>query len=300
MAEFDTDVEDRKCAPSKKFEQGSCFTYESLVRMCTAYNNKGRDPKPIQIQGRTKQQLVTDLTNKLKKVCTNQICWLSQDFIREIRDAEIHENTFRPKITQKKTAWLSTTNITEVMEQYQSLYPKYKYLGTVPVDFEKINANNIGRISFDSLVRQGKTQIGMVINLDRHDQSGSHWVSLFADLEKCKVYFFDSFAERPPKEVRDFVAKIGNWCFNKVSNIPNPNPEDSFMKPTKKNKVEQHPKLDIQYNKIQHQFKNSECGVYSANFLIRLAKGETFKSITENITRDDEMNQCRKVYFRFK
>jgi hypothetical protein len=56
--------------------------------------------------------------------------------------------------------------------------------------------------------------------------------------------------------------------------------------------------FDVRYNKKQHQFKNSECGVYSINFIIRLLKGETFNEITENITKDDEMNNCRNVYFR--
>ena len=56
-------------------------------------------------------------------------------------------------------------------------------------------------------------------------------------------------------------------------------------------------KFDIRFNNIQHQFKNSECGVYSINFIIRLAKGESFDNITNNITNDDEMNLCREVYF---
>ena len=55
--------------------------------------------------------------------------------------------------------------------------------------------------------------------------------------------------------------------------------------------------FDIRYNKIRHQFKNSECGVYSMNFIIRLLNGESFNAITQNITKDDDMNECRKVYF---
>jgi DNA polymerase/3'-5' exonuclease PolX len=39
---------------------------------------------------------------------------------------------------------------------------------------------------------------------------------------------------------------------------------------------------DVRYNKIQHQFKNSECGVYSMNFIIRLLGGETFDEIVNN------------------
>ena len=55
--------------------------------------------------------------------------------------------------------------------------------------------------------------------------------------------------------------------------------------------------MDLQYNQIQHQFGNSECGVYSINFILRLVKGELFESITKNITKDDDMNLNRKKYF---
>ena len=54
----------------------------------------------------------------------------------------------------------------------------------------------------------------------------------------------------------------------------------------------------IKYNKIRHQFKNSECGVYSINFVVRLVGGESFEDITNNITNDEKMNGCRKAYFR--
>ena len=55
--------------------------------------------------------------------------------------------------------------------------------------------------------------------------------------------------------------------------------------------------MDLQYNQIQHQFGNSECGVYSINFILRLVQGETFENITKNITKDEEMNKNRKKYF---
>jgi hypothetical protein len=34
------------------------------------------------------------------------------------------------------------------------------------------------------------------------------------------------------------------------------------------------------------------------NFIIRLVRGETFDEITNNITKDAEMNKCRDSYFR--
>ena len=56
--------------------------------------------------------------------------------------------------------------------------------------------------------------------------------------------------------------------------------------------------FDIKYNTKQHQFRNSECGVYSINFIVRLVNGEPYTSIVENITKDEEMNKFRKEYFR--
>jgi hypothetical protein len=57
-------------------------------------------------------------------------------------------------------------------------------------------------------------------------------------------------------------------------------------------------KFNIKYNKVQQQYKNSECGVYSVNFIIRLLEGESFDNICNNIIKDDKMNKNRKIYFR--
>ncbi len=56
--------------------------------------------------------------------------------------------------------------------------------------------------------------------------------------------------------------------------------------------------ISFKYNKVRHQFKDSECGVYCMNFIIRLLNGESFNSITNNITNDEEINICRNKYFR--
>ena len=55
-----------------------------------------------------------------------------------------------------------------------------------------------------------------------------------------------------------------------------------------------------EYNHNRHQYKNSECGVYSLNFILRLLNGESFKNITENGLLDDAVNLCRDKYFKFK
>ena len=50
-------------------------------------------------------------------------------------------------------------------------------------------------------------------------------------------------------------------------------------------------------NNIRHQFKNSECGVYSMHFIINLLEGKTFEDVTKNIIKDDDMLKNRDLYY---
>ena len=61
------------------------------------------------------------------------------------------------------------------------------------------------------------------------------------------------------------------------------------------NEVEK--KYDIRYSQIRNQYKNSECGVYSMNFIIRLLHGTKFDKIISQKVPDDTINECREVYF---
>ena len=73
---------------------------------------------------------------------------------------------------------------------------------------------------------------------------------------------------------------------------------NKLLKDLKQNESKNIEGFDIRYNSKQHQFNNSECGVYSINFIVRLVSGESFDEITNNITKDPKMNECRKSYFR--
>jgi hypothetical protein len=273
--------------------------------MANAYNTKVNQNKfqgnLIQIKNE-KKHLVLELTDRLKDICDDQICWLKQDFIRELNDLDAQENTFRPEGPQGRFTWLNTTNIDEIMKQYESKYNNFKFFGAVPIDFDDLPAYGIRKLNFDKLVSTNKSKIGFVFNLDEHWQNGSHWVSLFADLNKNEIYYFDSYGIRPEKRIRKLVNRISKWCYkrNIINSINDSDSitEQTFMHPKNQNYIEK--KINtIKYNKIRHQFKNSECGVYSINFILRLLKGETFNYICDNITSDDKVNKCREIYFRF-
>jgi hypothetical protein len=124
--------------------------------------------------------------------------------------------------------------------------------------------------------------------------------------QKKQLYYFDSLGHKPGFRIRKFNNKILNYLlqkkYNKGFNI------GKLIKYIRREK-DKSPKyitllnnkindFDIRYNNIQHQQGNSECGVYSINFIIRSVKGESFDEITRNITSDDKINECRKIYFR--
>ena len=54
----------------------------------------------------------------------------------------------------------------------------------------------------------------------------------------------------------------------------------------------------IEINKKQHQKKNSECGVYSMNFIIERLKGKTLKDINKKRIPDELMNEMRNILYR--
>jgi hypothetical protein len=297
-------MQNEKCAPGKKFSDGSCFTLESLKLIASKYNSTNKNK--IEITD-NKKKLVKDLTNAFSKACTNQSCWLRLDVVKSINDEDLHDNTFRPEGPRKKYEWLSTIHINEVISQYEELYKDFVFLGAVPNDFEELPMLGLSNINFSDYLKEGKTKLGMVINLDTHNQSGSHWVALYIDLLNNQLYYFDSVGKKPGKRIKKFNNKVINFFYNKEKNknihigkiagLINNLPDKQIRSKYSKMLSDKLKDFDIRYNNIQHQFKNTECGVYSINFILRLAKGELFDSITENITRDDEINKCRDVYF---
>jgi hypothetical protein len=272
--------ESLKCAPGVNYSEGSCFTLDQLVRIANKFNKKyGANINTSQPKKELLRALIKNI--KEKKNCEGDSCLLELN-VYDNEDKDII-NTLRPKGPRYSNKWLSNINIDDVMKQYQSKYKKFKYLGTVPSDFEDLKFLKIKDLRFRDLLKKNKHKIGMVINLDTSNGSGTHWVSLYANLKKRQLYFFDSYGKKPMKSIFKFMNRIYNEFTNRNLDY---------------NDINTNKKFKVRYNMIQHQRKNSECGVYSMNFIIRLLNGEKFSDITKNITDDDNMFECRKSYFR--
>lgn len=189
------DNKDLRCAPTKTFKNGSCITLELLIAMANAYNSDNSNDKiPVfpevatQDPVRYKKYLIKQLSQKLDKVCDTQRCWIDQPFVKKIEknlQDDLRHYTFRPKGPKEMPdkdgnfEWLDTFDINDVMSQYEKLYTDYKFLGAVPLDFQKLSNSKIKDKDLDALLQQQKSKIGIIYNLDYHNEPGSHWVAGF-------------------------------------------------------------------------------------------------------------------------
>lgn len=293
-------IPEKKCSPSKKYENGSCFTLESLKKIAENYNKSNNDKINL---NSSKEELVDVLNKKLSNVCSEQTCWLKLNIIKELEDEDINYNTFKPLGPSKKYEWLNTNHINHVIHQYHNMNDDFIFLGTVPYDFEDLPILGFNDLNFSELYNNNKKKIGLVINLDEHYKSGSHWVALFANLEKKQIYYFDSTGRKPLKRIRKFINKIIKYMYKSTFNEKlsiNHLLNDISKKNIKLNKTINNiiNNFDVRYNNIQHQFDNSECGVYSIHFIIKLVNNNTFDDVINNIINDDDMHKYRNLFFR--
>ena len=265
---------------NKNLSTFTCFSHSSLKNIAKALNNK-YEKKNYNLND--KQILWKQIKDNLYNKCgENETCWIEQSPIKNLNDEQIDEYTFKPLIPKKKYEWLKTSDINNVMTQYQKLINNFLFLGTVPIDFDDI-FSEFKKFNVKMLMGNNIKKIGVVFNLDPHYKSGSHWVALFSEFPYT-VEYFDSYGDSndnngyPPNEVEIFMDRIAKQ-FTKIGGEKNEN----------------NIKL---YNKTRHQYANSECGVYCLNFLIERLKGRTFENITNSVVKDEEMNQNRKIFFR--
>ncbi len=284
-----------QCAPGKNYDSvnNTCFSLDDIKKLVKEYNYNYNDVIKI---SNNKKEMMKQLVTKMKKKfnCDDELCWIKSRIVKTMNDEdkELIENTYRPVGPANTKDWLSTKDINNVMHQYELKYTDFKFFGAVPYDFQDLPYYGFNNIDFNQIESDYK-HFGMVINLDTHDMNGSHWVALYVNFPERKVYYFDSVGKKPGQRINTFVRKVLTHMYNKMTNL-HFNVEQ-FMK-----EFHSSSDFDVRYNKIQHQFKNSECGVYSMNFIIRLLDGETFDDIVNTITKDEEMAKQRLKYFNKK
>ena len=308
-----------KCLANSKGSDSTCYNHSNVVKMANDWNTYlehnyfqgGKDKHPgskkekFKIKNIEKKDTKT-LWNILNYIntqffnCHNEYCWSNLPYIKGKSSLLSRFIPRKPRIWLKdNNTWLNTNDIENVLYQYEKRFPEFKFLGVSPIDYDyqyygNCVSEDICNLNIKKQFNDKKKYlIGIVFNLDRHNEPGSHWVAVFADLKKKEVYYYDSYGLRPPYEIRVLMNKIsqmGNF-------IPNVDTNKSKTGECLDNCHLGSNVFKSYYNNVRHQYKNSECGVYSMHFIISFLEGQTFDQIINNIKTDDEINKYRDIYY---
>lgn len=268
------------CSPDREHNQVSCFTKKQLTFIAEKFNEKHPRNKITNMERMDKKKLWDEIRSKLSKSCDNEWCWIDSDFIKNLvkRNPEFRLMTFRPAMPSKwlnnKYTWLSTTDILLVMKQYELKYPDFMFLGPVPVDCPTGILCELSYLNLPALHKKNITKVGVIFNLDKHNQPGSHWTALWTDTNRRVIHYYDSYGDKPHPMIKNFMDKLSKQMKNKGVD------------------------MNIDYNRRRHQFGGSECGVYSMNYIIEHLNGKTLNDISSKPIPDRLMNELRHYLYR--
>ena len=272
------------CSPKnpKNIKDFTCYTAESLDKLKKYWNSRHPDEK---ILTNNSAEIWSQLKDNMSNVCNTEACWLRQKFIDNNLDAELRTYTFAPKSPEtwikNKNEWLSSTDIEKVMKQYERTYPHFVFLGPSPLDFDKKKVYNacvweeLCNFDLKKYLKQNKTKIGIIFNMDPHYKDGSHWMCMMVDITKQLIYYFDSNGDKCPKEIKKLIERIQQQGH-------------SFD-------------LDFKFKEnhpYEHQQGDTECGIYVLYFIITILTGKhNYNLFTNQKITDDDMEKYRKIYF---
>ena len=279
------------CSPSKKSNyktNGTCFDQNAVRRIVVAYN-RSYPSKPISIKIPFKKQL-EELHKRFERKCNhNESCIVSS---LRLDNDEIIDDYVRPKMPDDwrddPNTWLTNFNIEAILIQYEDAYrPFYKFFGVYSADFLRMSNGRPAHpelfdIKIKALYDKGISTFGFVINLDDHDEPGSHWTSLFVcinpNMPCYGAYYYDSTAGDPPDDMCVFMDKL----------------KEQGGKGFKK-----------RVNKKKHQYGSTECGIFSIYNQIKWvheAKNRngkiTFSKLMSEKETDKKMSDLRQKLFR--
>ncbi|KYQ88906.1 hypothetical protein DLAC_10489 [Tieghemostelium lacteum] len=246
---------------------------ETLVQE-TVSNNKSEDT--------TADQLIRELESFDKQITSN---------IKEEKPTKKKINNTNSKI--KKDTDSKTKKGKDFSEQYRPKRDKSKTQGGGDNEPKGLYDHEIESLmkpyhkeGFESVIASDeigtldpKKKMSFIMNLDKSNQPGSHWVAVNIDTEGDKsIEYYDSFAKDPSDEFMEQIKGLVN-------------------------KIKPGTYLKFKVNKVVDQRSNStNCGYHAIKFLLNRYNGHPFKECTgwSEINKEEkEANQMRKKFKRF-
>jgi len=271
------------CSPNPNKNGYSCYTDNSLHKMKKLWNI--RHPRN-KIKSNDPKEIWNSLKENMSSSCDKESCWLRSKFMEGNLDKELLNYTFAPKAPNnwktKPDEWLSSVDIESVMKQYEKFYKCFVFLGPSPIDYDKHKLygecvwEELCKFNLSEEIKKNKNKIGVIFNTHPHFKSGEHWISMFINIKKKYIIYFDSNGNEPPTEVRKFVETITTQGKQLGINF------------------------DYYENTIEHQETESECGMYCLYFIIEMLKDKPATYFLKHKIDDEEVFKLRKKYFNIQ
>ena len=277
------DLKKVNCSPNPNNKNYTCYSDNALHKMKKLWNI--RHPRN-KIKTNDSKLIWSELKNNMSNSCDKESCWLRSKFMEGKLDSELLNYTFAPKAPNewksKPNEWLSSVDIESVMKQYEIYYRCFVFLGPSPIDYDTHKLygecvwEELCKFNLSQEIKRNKNKIGVIFNTHPHYKSGEHWISLFINIKKKFIIYFDSNGNEPPKKVNKFV----NDVISQGKQIG----------------------IDFKYykNEIEHQETESECGMYSLYFIVEMLKDKSPTYFLENKIDDREVFNLRNKYFNIQ
>jgi hypothetical protein len=273
------------CSPKNGGNDYTCYTDDNLLKLKQFWNERHPD-KPI-ISNNPKIIWET-LKQYYSQICNKESCWIRK-LAKGTKMEDDLLDAFAPESPEEwkknPNEWLSSIDIVEVMNQYEKKYKCFEFMGPSPIDYDTHKVGNecvfeeLCHFNLQEQIDKGKTKIGVIFNLDPHYKGGSHWVSLFINVRKKEIFYFDSAGDDIPSQINKFAQTI----ITQGKNLKKP---INFV-------------LDKNYP-VEHQYGNTECGVYSLFFIVHMLEDKiTGHYLKTHILKDKYMEKFRKIYFNY-
>jgi len=265
----------------------TCYSHEELRELCAAYNRTTRGER-IKVDGASADELLSELKEKLGPLCDTERCWASLGILPGDAEKRLENNFAPPKPAswnRNPTEWLSNHDIEVAITRHTARHEDFRLLGVFPMDFMDNDASgkcvsNLCGFHIGKLWRQGTKRAAIVLNTDKHTESGQHWVSLFIHAcpgdRRYGVYFFDSTGRPPTPEVDTF----SNTVVDQLKGAFGESPEPVYS-----------------FNDRTQQKANTECGIFCVHFVMKMLGGCGFRRVCSTIGDDVKMIKLRSELF---
>ena len=271
-------IKKSSCAPRNKDDvlDFSCYSKEDLMNMRNIWNARHPD---VKIKSKNTKKIWDKLGEYMSDICDREVCWIESNIFKNEMKKDIIFSPKSPDAWKKNiNEWLTSLDILKFMKQYENTYKCYEFLGPSPIDYDTHVHNgdcvweDLCEFNLKKTMNRKINKVGIIFNLDPHYKSGSHWVCMFINFKKKFVYYFDSYGDAAPKQIRKFARDVQDQS-------------EKFGK-----------RFKYSHNKLRHQYKNSECGMYCLYTIIQLLKDKKINIFNRSIP-DKKMENLRKKYF---